>query len=82
MIALPLSLWITGWKLVYGVSTIVVALFCLPLISSTLSLVLFYIDIENNYWSWINRTHYTLIRLAALIFIPFLAYWNLLGFQV
>jgi hypothetical protein len=85
LIGLPLSLWLTGWKLAYGVPTIVVALLCLPLITSILSLVLLLFTIliwKNNYWSWIGKTHYSLITLAALIFIPFLAYWNLLGFQV
>ncbi len=85
LIGLPLSLWLTGWKLAYGVPTIVVALLCLPLITSILSLVLLLFTIliwKNNYWSWIGKTHYSLITLAAWIFIPFLAYWNLLGFQV
>ncbi|BDA68583.1 hypothetical protein CAL7716_027490 [Calothrix sp. PCC 7716] len=85
LIGLPLSLWLTGWKLAYGVPTIVLALLCLPLITSILSLVLLVFTIlvwKNNYWSWMTRTHYSLITLAALIFIPFLAYWNLLGFQI
>lgn len=41
LIGLPLSLWLIGvWKLVYGVPGIVVALFCLPLITTVLALVL------------------------------------------
>ncbi|MBD1835334.1 hypothetical protein H6F61_22270 [Cyanobacteria bacterium FACHB-472] len=28
-----------------------------------------------------SLTHYSLITLVALVFIPFLMYWNLLGFQ-
>jgi hypothetical protein len=36
---------------------------------------------KNNYWSLVKRSHYSLITLAALVFIPFLTYWNLLGFQ-
>jgi len=39
------------------------------------------IGLENKYWSLKRRLHYSLITLAALAFIPFLAYWNLLGFQ-
>lgn len=61
------------------------ALLCLPLITSILSLVLLVFTIlvwKNNYWSWMERTYYSLIKLAALILIPFLAYWNLLGFKV
>jgi hypothetical protein len=84
LIGLPLSLWLVGWKLVYGIPTVIMALLCLPLITSVLSLVLLFFTIyawKNNYWSWIELMHYSLITLAALIFIPFLAYWNLLGFQ-
>lgn len=36
---------------------------------------------KNNYWSFWKRSHYSLITLGALVFIPFLTYWNLLGFQ-
>ena len=85
LIGLPLSLWFIGvWKLVYGVPGVVVALVCLPLITTVLTLVLTlfaglaWIDKS---WSFIRRSHYSLITLAALVFIPFLAYWNLLGFH-
>jgi CubicO group peptidase (beta-lactamase class C family) len=85
LIGLPLSLWIIGvWKLVYGVPGIVVALLCLPLVTAILSLgLLMFTALAwfNNYWSLSKRIHYSLITLAALIFIPWLAYWNLLGFE-
>ncbi|BAZ09025.1 beta-lactamase [Calothrix sp. NIES-4071] len=84
LISLPLSLWLTGWKLAYGLPIVVIVLLCLPLISGVLSLLLLLFTIlvwKNNYWSWMGRAHYSLITLASLLFIPFLAYWNLLGFQ-
>lgn len=85
LIGLPLSLWLIGfWKLVYGVPTIVIALLVLPLISTflTLALLIFSIIVwKYKYWSTFTRLHYSLITLATLIFIPFLTYWNLLGFQ-
>jgi hypothetical protein len=85
LIGLPLSLWLIGfWKLVYGVPTVVVALLVLPLITTflTLALLIFSIVIwKYKYWSTFTRLHYSVITLAALLFIPFLAYWNLLGFQ-
>ncbi len=85
LIGLPLSLWLIGfWKLVYGVPTIVVALFILPLITTVLILALLIFSIviwKYKYWSIFGRLHYSLITLAALIFVPFLAYWNLLGFN-
>ncbi len=85
LIGLPLSLWLIGfWKLAYGVPTIVIALLALPLISTFLTLALFIFSIvvwKYKYWSIFGRLHYSLITLAALMFVPFLAYWNLLGFQ-
>lgn len=32
------------------------------------------------YWGMLRRTYYTLITLAAVGFVWFLYYWNLLGF--
>jgi CubicO group peptidase (beta-lactamase class C family) len=85
LIGLPLSLWLVGlWKLVYGVPTIVFALFIIPLITTilTLALLIFSIVIwKYKYWSTFTRLHYSVITLAAFIFVPFLTYWNLLGFN-
>lgn len=85
LIGLPLSLYLIGfWKLVYGVPTIVIALLILPLITTFLSLALIIFAIviwKYKYWSTLSRLHYSLVTLAALIFVPFLAYWNLLGFN-
>ena len=42
LIGLPLSLWFIGvWKLVYGVPGVVVALVCLPLITTVLIPILY-----------------------------------------
>jgi CubicO group peptidase (beta-lactamase class C family) len=85
LIGLPLSLWIIGfWKLAYGVPAVVIALLCLPLIASVLTLGLLIFTVlawKDNYWSFIQCSFYSLVSLAAVVFIPFLAYWNLLGFQ-
>jgi len=85
LIGFPLSLWLYGvWRLVYGVPAFVVALLCLPLVASVLTLglpVFTALAWKNNYWKFMGRLHYSLITLAALAFIPFLVYWNLLGFQ-
>ena len=85
IIGLPLYLWRWGaWKLVYGVPPVAVGLFGLPVLTSILSailLVMMLIVWVKNYWSWQGRSHYSLIALAAIIFIPLLAYWNLLGWQ-
>jgi CubicO group peptidase (beta-lactamase class C family)/uncharacterized membrane protein YuzA (DUF378 family) len=85
LVGLPLSLWLYGiWKLVYGVPAIVVALLCIPLLTAILSigLVLFAVLAwKNQRGSMVSRLHYSLIALAAIVFIPILEYWNLLGFQ-
>jgi CubicO group peptidase (beta-lactamase class C family) len=85
LIGLPLSLWLYGvWKLVYGVPVFAIAFLCLPLLTTILTVALLLNAVQswrNKYWSLMARSHYSLIALAAVIFIPFLAYWNLLGFQ-
>ena len=85
LIGLPLYLWRWGaWKLVYGVPTVAVGFLGLPILTSLLSLVLFMMMLivwQKNYWSWLGRSHYTLISISAIIFIPLLAYWNLFGWQ-
>ena len=85
LVGLPLYLWLWGgWKLVYGVPPVVVGLFSLPIITTLLSLILVVLILivwSKNYWTWQERSHYSLITLAAIAFIPLLAYWNLLGWQ-
>lgn len=93
LIGLPLSLWLIGlWKLVYGVPAVVVALFAIPLVTFFLTFLvalfaaLAWVDknwslVARSFAGVASRIHYSLIALAALVFIPFLAYWNLLGFH-
>lgn len=85
IIGFPLSLWLIGvWKLVYGVPAVVVALLCIPVLTTVLTLglpIFTALAWKNKYWSKGRQLQYSFITLAALVFIPFLAYWNLLGFQ-
>lgn len=85
LVGFPLSIWLHGfWRLVYGVPTVAIAFLCIPLLTTVLTLGLLIFTVlawKNNYWSFFKRSHYSLIALAALVFISFLAYWNLLGFQ-
>ena len=85
MIGLPLYLWRWGsWKLVYGVPPLAVGLFGFPvvtLIMSAILLVMMLLVWQKKYWSWQGRSHYSLITVAAIIFIVLLGYWNLLGWQ-
>lgn len=85
LIGLPLVAWRIGvWKLLYGVPTIIIALLYIPPLTTGMALglpTLTALVWKNKNWSAIARSHYSLITLAALAFIPFLMYWNLLGFQ-
>jgi len=69
----------------YGASPMPHTLFLLLTILAvvlTIGLVVFTVLAwKDRYWSVLGRLHYTLVTLAALVFIPFLHYWNLLGFR-
>lgn len=83
LIGLPLALWlIGGWRLAYGVPLSIVILLIIPIVTAVLAIALLF------GWrrSWkrggmLQRSHYALVMLAAIAFIPFLNYWNLLGFK-
>lgn len=73
------------WQLFFGLPKIAIALLVLPPIATglTLGLVIFTVLAwQNKYYSLIGRLHYSLITIAAVGFIFFLNYWNLLGFRM
>jgi dienelactone hydrolase len=37
---------------------------------------------KDTYWSLVGRVSYTMLAFVALLFVPFLNYWNLIGFQL
>lgn len=68
----------------YGTPAYFVALLVIPLLTAilTVGLVVFTVLAwRDNYWSVLGRLHYSLVTLAALVFIWFVNYWNLLGFR-
>ena len=68
----------------YGVPAGVIALLCIPLVTTALAVTMPFVTIlawKGSYWSVPARLHYTLLSLGTLAFIPFLLYWNLLGFH-
>jgi len=85
LIGLPLVAWRIGvWQLLSGVPAIIIALLCIPPVTTGMTLGLPTFTVlawKNKNWSASDRVNYSLITLAALAFIPFLMYWNLLGFQ-
>ncbi len=84
LIGLAVALQVETYEFVYGVPPVVVGLLCGPFITTALTglLPIFMAQAwARNYWSRAGRLHYALVTLAALGFIPFLIYWNLLGFR-
>jgi hypothetical protein len=70
--------------LFFGVSGIWKAILFIPILTTGLTILLPIFTVQvwrKNYWSLTGRLHYSLVTLAAIAFIPFLIYWNLLGFQ-
>jgi len=81
---LALALRSEIYEFVYGVPPIILALLCIPPLTTvlTVALLLFTVLVwKNGWWTLAGRVHYSLVTLAAVSFIPFLIYWNLLGFR-
>jgi CubicO group peptidase (beta-lactamase class C family) len=77
-------LTIDQWEFVFGIPSRVIALLVFPIITSILTIALLIFNTlawKNKYWGLLERLHYSLITLACIGFIPFLLYWNLLGFR-
>jgi hypothetical protein len=62
------------YKIVLGVGVLAAALTVGALIYSVLAW-------KNSYWGIAARVHYTLVTVAAVAFVWFLNYWNLLGWR-
>src|SRR5919202_2081026 len=70
------------WEFFFGVPPAATVLLLIPPLTTGLTLGLFVFTVlawKNQYWSVIKRVQYSLITLAALGFVSFLNYWNLLG---
>jgi hypothetical protein len=62
------------YKIVLGLGVLAAVLTVGALIYSVLAW-------KNSYWGIATRVHYTLVTVAALAFVWFLNYWNLLGWR-
>jgi CubicO group peptidase (beta-lactamase class C family) len=68
----------------FGLPLYVWLLLCIPLITTAATLVILWqvsLAWRNRAGSASSRAFYSLVAFAAVAFIPFLAYWNLLGFH-
>lgn len=75
---------INFWEFAFGMPPIMIALLYLPILTTGIITGLPFVVFlawKDNHWSVIGRFHCLLTMLAAVVFIPFLTYWNLLGFQ-
>lgn len=73
-----------AWKLGFGVPASLKILLVIAIMASVLAvgvLVFAILAWIKKYWFSCARLHYTLVLAAALAFIWFLHYWNLLGFR-
>lgn len=67
----------------FGLPVLSFALLFLPIISTALTVLVFYFALifwQKQESSFIKKVYYSLAALANFGFIPFLLYWNLLGF--
>lgn len=72
------------WELIYGLPPAMIALLFVPLLTALLTLGLLVFSVfawKSKYWSLVSRLHSCVATLASLAFVPFLLYWNLLGFR-
>ena len=73
-----------SWDIVYGMPTSLSAWLKLPLLNTVLKLTLpFFVVLawKEGYWTFEKRVYYSVFTLAALGFIPYMNYWNLLDFR-
>ena len=69
---------------IYGVPPAVIVLLILPLAAAALTISSLWVAAgawSHRCWTLAGRLHYSLVVLSLLLFIPFLHYWNLLGFR-
>ena len=72
------------FEVMFGVPAALKLLLILPLLAGVMAVVVLFFTLWvwiKGYWTVCARVHYTLVFLAAIAFIWFLHYWNLLGFQ-
>jgi CubicO group peptidase (beta-lactamase class C family) len=71
-------------EVMFGVPVALKLLLGVPLIAGVLTVVVLFYTLWvwiKGYWTVCARVHYTLVFLAAVAFLWFLYYWNLLGFR-
>ena len=68
----------------FGVSLIYRLVLALPVLAAVLTVaagVYTVLAWKDDFWGLAGRVHYTLVTVAAVAFVWFLNYWNLLGWR-
>jgi CubicO group peptidase (beta-lactamase class C family) len=71
-------------ELDYGMPPVMVALLAVPLVSAGLTAIVaacVFLAWRNRSGTWLRRTYLSLVAVAAVGFVAFLNFWNLLGFK-
>jgi hypothetical protein len=77
-------LWLNTPNILSGtplITKIVLGLSVLSAVLTVGALVYTVLAWKNSYWGMASRLYYTLVTIAAVAFVWFLNYWNLLGWR-
>jgi hypothetical protein len=69
---------------VYGDTTLMNIVLALPIFMLALTLVAVFLTLRawrEGYWNLVERVYHTLVTMAAIAFLWFASYWNLLGWH-
>jgi CubicO group peptidase (beta-lactamase class C family) len=75
---------VSNQSLVYGVPLSFKMLLAVPIITAVMAaaaIVYTVLAWKRRYWTVAGRTHYTLVTIAACVFVWFLHHWNLFGYH-
>ncbi len=73
-----------GGGLMFGVPPIVQVALIIPIVTALLTLILLWMTFsawKDRYWSILGRLYYSFITLAAVLFLVWANYWNLIGWR-
>jgi hypothetical protein len=73
-----------GEELVFGVPLLIRVILVVPIVTSILSVVTLALTLVawvRGHGSFVGRLHYSLMALAAVLFVLFAGYWNMLGWR-
>jgi hypothetical protein len=73
-----------GEELVFGVPLLIRVILVVPIVTSILSVVTLALALVawvRGHGAFVGRLYYSLMALAAVLFVLFAGYWNMLGWR-